>query len=160
MLVRYLLVCIAGALAIFAEKKPITIDTSAFAYFQGSEVMLYDVAAKSEKTLLSLEPLEKAAVPVPEPQRFDWQNRRVSEDSLEWSSSGKQLLLSVRGDLFLFARHRQPGNSSPPRPKPSAIPSFLPTAREWHSGAATICTRSRSRRISFRASPTTAAPRC
>jgi len=64
--------------------------------------MLYDVAAKQEKELLSLDPLQKAAVPMPEAQRFDWQNRRVSEDSLQWSDSGKELLLSVRGDLFLF----------------------------------------------------------
>ena len=64
--------------------------------------MLYDVAAKHEKELLSLEPLQKAAIPIPEAQRFDWQNRRVSEDSLQWSDSGKELLLSVRGDLFLF----------------------------------------------------------
>ncbi len=63
-------------------------DGKHFAYFQGDEVRLYDVAAKSEKTLLSLGPLEKAAVPVPEAARFDWQNRRVSEDSLEWSHSG------------------------------------------------------------------------
>ena len=76
-------------------------DGEHFAYLQAEELRLYDVAAKSEKTLLSLEPLEKAAVLAPEPARFDWQNRRVGEDSLEWSPSGKQLLLSVRGDLFL-----------------------------------------------------------
>ena len=64
--------------------------------------MLYDVAAKQEKELLSLDPLQKAAIPMPEALRFDWQNRRVSEDSLQWSDSGKELLLSVRGDLFLF----------------------------------------------------------
>jgi dipeptidyl-peptidase 4 len=118
------LICLACAIAfsLLAQKKPITIDTvmeqgrqnemphvvwapdgKHFAYFQGGDVTLYDIAAKSEKTLLSLGPLEKAAVPVAEPQRFDWQNRRVSEDSLEWSQSGKQLLLSVRGDLFLFS---------------------------------------------------------
>jgi dipeptidyl-peptidase 4 len=78
-------------------------DGRHFAYFKGGEVRLYDVAAKSEKVLLSLAPLEKAAVPVAEPARFDWQNRRVSEDSMEWSQSGKQMLLSVKGDLFLFA---------------------------------------------------------
>jgi len=110
------------AVSLCAQKKPITIDTVVeqrheregsapvwapdgkhFAYFRGEEIRLYDLAAKSEKKLLSLEPLEKAAVPVPEPARFDWQNRRVSEDSLEWSQSGKQLLLSVKGDLFLFS---------------------------------------------------------
>jgi dipeptidyl-peptidase-4 len=119
---RLILFCGVFAVSLFAQKKPVTIDTlleqrreveastpawapdgKRLVYFQGGEVRLYDVAAKSEKTLLSLTPLEKAAVPVPEPARFDWQNRRVSEDSLEWSQSGKQLLLSVKGDLFLFA---------------------------------------------------------
>ena len=107
---------------LFAQKKPVTIDAviqqtrehetpqvvwapdgKRFAYFQGSDVMLYDVVGKSEKTLLALAPLEKAAVPVPEPARFDWQNRHVSAESLEWSSSGHQLLLAVHGDLFLFS---------------------------------------------------------
>jgi dipeptidyl-peptidase 4 len=120
--VRIILLAGVVTVSLFAQKKPITIDTviqqthqhetpqvvwapdgKRFAYFQGSAVMLYDVAEKSEKTLLSLGPLEKAAVPVPEPARFDWQNRHVSDESLEWSPSGRQLLLAVRGDLFLFS---------------------------------------------------------
>jgi dipeptidyl-peptidase-4 len=119
---RSVVLTLVIASSLFAQKKPVTIDAviqqsrekeapqvvwapdgKHFAYFQDSAVMLYDVAAKSEKTLLSLAPFEKAAVPVPEAARFDWQNRRVSEDSLEWSHSGKQLLLSVRGDLFFFS---------------------------------------------------------
>jgi dipeptidyl-peptidase-4 len=109
--------------SLLAQKKPITIDTlmehphgegaapspvwapdgKRFAYFRRSRILLYDAAAKSETELLSLDVLEKAAVPVPEPQRFDWQNRRVNEENLEWSHSGKELLLSVRGDLFWFS---------------------------------------------------------
>lgn len=122
MRVRLILFTGVVTFSLFAQKKPVSIDAvieqshenetppivwapdgEHFAYFQGSDIMLYDVAAKSEKTLLSLGPLERAAVPVPEPVRFDWQNRRVSEDSLEWTQSGKQLLLSVRGDLFLYS---------------------------------------------------------
>ena len=122
---RSLLVFLACSLGLFAQKKPITLETITqfdrgagrgagggppvwapdgkhFASIRGGQVMLYDVAAKQEKELLSLDPLQKAAVPMPEAQRFDWQNRRVSEDSLQWSDSGKELLLSVRGDLFLF----------------------------------------------------------
>ena len=64
--------------------------------------MLYDVAAKSEKELLSIEPMEKAAVRPPDAEQFDWQNRRVIENSFQWSPSGKELLLSVEGDLFLY----------------------------------------------------------
>jgi dipeptidyl-peptidase-4 len=120
--VRRILFTVAISFSLFAQKKPITIDAVIqqshehespevvwapdgrhFAYFHGSEVMLYDIAAKSEKKLLSIEPLERAAVPIPEPARFDWQNRRVSEDSLEWSHTGKQMLLSVRGDLFFYS---------------------------------------------------------
>ena len=117
------LICLCGVLvaSLLAQKKPITIDTvmdqrrereapapvwapdgKHFAYKQGGEVRLYDVAAKSQKMLLALDPLEKAAVAPAEPLRFDWQNRRVDEDSLQWSHSGRQLLLSVKGDLFLF----------------------------------------------------------
>src|SRR5260370_13543893 len=64
--------------------------------------MLYDVAVKSGKELLALEPLEKAAVPVPPAERFDFQNRRVSENKFQWSPSGKELLLSISGDLFFY----------------------------------------------------------
>ncbi len=47
--------------------------------------------------------MEKAAVPPPARERFDWQNRRVSENSFEWSPNSRQLLLSVAGDLFLYS---------------------------------------------------------
>ncbi len=121
MTARLIFFCGLLATSLLAQKKPVTIDAvmeqrgeaegptpvwapdgKRFAYYRSGEVRLYDVAAKSERALLSLELIEKAAVPTPEPARFDWQNRRVGEDSLEWSRSGKQLLLSVRGDLFLF----------------------------------------------------------
>ena len=116
------LVCFAGVPLLHAQKKPVTVDAiledrgrdaagapvwapdgKSFAFLRGRQVMLYEVAAKAEKTLLSLEELEKAAIPVPEAGQFDWANRRVNENSLEWSSSGKQLLLSAGGDLFWFS---------------------------------------------------------
>lgn len=122
MLARSLLLSALFASFVFAQKKPITIETlvehgaaghgdfstplwapdgKRFAHFQANHVMLYDVASKSEKELLTLDALEKAAIAPPEAERFDWQNRRVSENSLEWSSSGKQMLVSVNADLFL-----------------------------------------------------------
>ncbi len=114
--------CAALAGSLFAQKKPITIDTliersraggfsgevtwapdgSRFAYLQNNRVILYDVQAKTEQELLTLDALENAAVSPPEPQQFDWENRHVAESSLEWSSSGKNLLISVRGELFWF----------------------------------------------------------
>ncbi len=77
-------------------------DGKRFGYFKGKRLMLYDVAGKSEKELLALEPLEKAAAPVPSSERFDFQNRRVSENRFQWSPSGKELLLSAGGDLFFY----------------------------------------------------------
>lgn len=111
----------ALACSLFAQKQPITIETltergrgagnsigevtwapdgTRFVFVQNNRVILYDLRAKAEKELLSLDALEKTAVPPPEPQQFDWENRHVSESSLEWSHSGKELLISERGDLF------------------------------------------------------------
>src|SRR5260221_11054548 len=110
-------------LSVFAQKKPITLDTVTarpggrgamggtpewsadgkhFGYFKGKQIILYDVAGKTEKELLALESLEKTAVPVPTAERFDFQNRRVSENKFQWSPSRKELLLSVSGDLFCY----------------------------------------------------------
>ena len=120
---RILLVLVCG-LPRAAQNKPITIDTvieqgrggrggggrivwapggKRFAHVQENRLMVYDVASKSESELFSLDALEKAASPLPEAERFDWQNRRVSEANFEWSASSKQLLLSVGGDLFLYS---------------------------------------------------------
>ena len=124
MFLRRALLLLACTLPVLAQKKPITIDTvieqgrasregpgapvwspdgKRFAHRQGNRILLYDVASKSDKELLALDDLEKAAVEPPARERFDWQNRRVSEDSVQWSRSGQQLLLSVHGDLFLFS---------------------------------------------------------
>lgn len=92
--------------------------------------MLYDVAAKNEKELLSLDPLEKAATPAPERERFDWRNRRVSENSVEWSTSSKELLLSVRGDLFLYHMDSGKWDQLTATPEPEHDPKFSPDATQ------------------------------
>jgi dipeptidyl-peptidase 4 len=118
-----LFLCAFCALSLLAQKKPITLETLTarpggargaggpiewapdgkhFGYFKGKQLMLYDVAAKTEKELLTLDPLEKAAVATPAGERFDFQNRRVSENNIQWSPSGKEILLSVGGDLFFY----------------------------------------------------------
>jgi dipeptidyl-peptidase-4 len=135
------------AVSLFAQKKPITIETltertrpagafsgeitwapdgKRFAYMQGNRVMLYDMRAKAERELLSLDALEKAAIQPPEPERFDWQNRHVGEDSLEWSHSGKNLLLSVHGDLFLFALDSGKWDQLTATPEPERDPKLSP----------------------------------
>ncbi len=148
---RPILACILCALALNAQKKPITIDTlmetsgsrgdlggtpvwapdgARFAYLKGKQIMLYDVAGKTEKELLSLEPLEKAAMPAPEPERFDWQNRRVGENSIEWSESGKELLLSVAGDLFLYHLDSAKWDQLTATPQTERDPKLSPDATQ------------------------------
>lgn len=105
-----------------AEKKPITIETMSqfrrggeplssptwspegkqFVYLNRNNLMLYDAVAKQERTLVDIDVLERAAVKPPADGRFGWQNRRVADNAFSWSSSGKEILITAQGDLFLF----------------------------------------------------------
>lgn len=118
---RALVVLVVCSAAFAAQKKPVTIealtarsgarglggapvwapDGKRFAYLEGRKIMLYDVPSASRKELLSLDAIDSGAVEPPQPELFDWQNRRVSEESFEWSSDGNELLISTKGDLFL-----------------------------------------------------------
>ncbi|MFN3325499.1 MAG: S9 family peptidase [Bryobacteraceae bacterium] len=77
-------------------------DGRTFLYEEAKKVMLYDVAARSARELVSVESLEAKAVKPPEPDRMDWQNRRVTEKRLQWSSNGEAILLKIQGDLFHY----------------------------------------------------------
>ncbi len=119
---RLLFLITFSALALLAAKKPITLDVLTqsgrgmegggppvwapdgkhFAYVKTKKLTLYDVPTKAEKELISLDALEAAATKPPPNEKFEWQNRRVREDSFQWSQSGKEILLSVQGDLFLW----------------------------------------------------------
>jgi dipeptidyl-peptidase 4 len=107
------------AIAVFgAEKKPVTIqnmpvpahmppitwapDGRRFAWMEEKAIFQYDVASKRKKQLVALGPLEEKAVKPPKQEGVDWQNRRVSEQSFQWSSSGQEMLISLQGDLFLL----------------------------------------------------------
>lgn len=115
-----LTLALSGAL-LFSQKKPVTLeslgrtrplmfgggstwapDGKRFAYMEGKSLWVYDVPSKSKKEVANTAALESAAVKPPEAGQFDWQNRRVSEERFQWSASGKQILFSVNGDLFLW----------------------------------------------------------
>jgi dipeptidyl-peptidase-4 len=114
-----LTVALAGP-ATLAQKKPVTIealsrqapraatgvlwspDGNRFARRQRDQIMLYDVAARTERAVLSLPALESAATKPPAEDTFDWQNRRVSEQPLQWTPDGKDLFAIAGGDLFLI----------------------------------------------------------
>ncbi len=109
----------AGAEA--AQKKPVTLEVVAatrvsdapgpvlwapdgqqFLYEQAQSLHLYDLNTRSSRALLKMSELEKAAVQ-PAPQAaFDWTNRRVRQPRVQWAETGKDILLNVRGDVFMF----------------------------------------------------------
>ena len=105
--------------AALAAKKPVTLEAIAgqrpssapkaiwspagkeFLYQQDGKLFLYDAASKKTKEIVELKKLEAAAVKPPAAKRFDWQNRRVSEQAIQWMPSTHDALVSVEGDLFL-----------------------------------------------------------
>jgi dipeptidyl-peptidase-4 len=112
-----ILVC----LPVFAQKKPVTLeslkasrgggwsgpsawspDGKAFLYPSGHTLQIYDCATKTSKELVSTEALDQAAVKAPEEGAFGWTNRRVDSGGVEFSASGKEVLYSTSGDLFLI----------------------------------------------------------
>ncbi|MGQ9634485.1 MAG: S9 family peptidase [Bryobacteraceae bacterium] len=104
-----------------AQKKPVTIDAVTgrqgagrageitwapdgrrFAYPQDRRIWLYDVISRSRRELVALAALEAAAQRAPQPALFDWENRRVREQRIQWTPDGQSLLLKAGGDLFLY----------------------------------------------------------
>jgi dipeptidyl-peptidase-4 len=104
--------------ALASDKKPVTLqnmpapvrmppvtwapDGKRFAWMEDKSIQQYEVASKKKKTLVALGPLEEKAVKPPKQEGTDWQNRRVSEQSFQWSSNSQEILISLQGDLFLF----------------------------------------------------------
>jgi dipeptidyl-peptidase-4 len=104
-----------------AQKKPVTIDAitaerkvtgfapiqwapggKRFAWLEEKELWSYDVASGQRKLLVNLSDLEAKAVKPAPSDAFDWQNRRVTEQTFSWSDSGKEILIAAEGDLFLL----------------------------------------------------------
>lgn len=120
---RKLPIFVFFALVALGQRKPVTLDSlnelrarvrevpgepvwapdgKTFAYRQGRKLMLYDLAGKRTREAIGLEPLDEAAVQTPRAERYDWENRRVSEAPLQWNSTGRELLYVSGGDLFLI----------------------------------------------------------
>ena len=77
-------------------------DGQRFVYTEGSKLLLYDVLSRTKRELVSLDAVTAAATAVPPAERFGWEDRDVKEEPVQWLPSGKELLLSAGGDLFLF----------------------------------------------------------
>jgi dipeptidyl-peptidase-4 len=138
------ILCFLPAALLWAAKKPLSIDAlleeprrqggpaiwapdgRRFVHESGNRVYLYDVASHTDKELLSLDPLEKLAVEPPPAPAFGWQNRRVREGRIQWSSSAQELLLSVKGDLFLWRFSTRQAEQLTATPEAEADPRLSP----------------------------------
>lgn len=72
------------------------------AVIRADKVLLHDAATGAEKEIVNLAELSKQAQPYAQPEQMSWENRRVREQRLQWSSDGTKLLLLSGGDLFLW----------------------------------------------------------
>src|SRR5579884_3469825 len=145
---RAITICAAITASLWAAKKPVTIDAlmngprgfgggqavwspdgTRFVHQEHGRVLLYDPAKKSDTELFKMEDLERAAVPVPEAKTFGWQNRRVEEESLEWSGDGQSLLVAVKGDLFLWRFGPKKWEQLTKTPEAESSPKISPDGR-------------------------------
>jgi dipeptidyl-peptidase 4 len=117
--VRAGLAIAAATLLIGAERRPVTIDDvvnaprnsnaeivwapdgERFAISERGEVLLYEVRSGKERSIISLDKLQNAAVAGLPATQFDWTNRRVGEHAVQWFADGKRLLVEASGDLFV-----------------------------------------------------------
>ncbi|MCS7024960.1 MAG: S9 family peptidase [Bryobacteraceae bacterium] len=117
---RLLVAILLAPLIAPAQKKPVTLealarlpqpvsslsvqwssDSKRFVYREGAYLVLYDVASRSSKRLLPWSALEQAATKVASEETYAWENRRVTEQTLQWMPDGKDLLVLAGGDLFV-----------------------------------------------------------
>lgn len=119
---RALLVLGLSVTARPAEKEPVTIDAlmsassarhrhnldivwapngSQFVETNEGALRLYDVPSGKQREIVELRKLEAAAEPAEPSRVFDWTNRRVGEQAVQWFADGKRLLVQAGGDLFL-----------------------------------------------------------
>lgn len=75
-------------------------DGTRFASVENNSVWLYSVPGGERRELTSLMKLEGAAARVPPAEIFAWENRGVAEETMQWSPSGREILIRAGGDLF------------------------------------------------------------
>ena len=141
------LVCL-GAAALSAARKPVTIeaaaeerrpggageiqwapDSKSFVWQESGKLWLFELTSKSKKELVSFDALEKAALKPPPAKAFDWENRRVKEQKIQWAGDGKGLLLLVNGDLFWLDRGSLKWEQLTATETPERDPKLSPDAR-------------------------------
>ena len=139
----------ALAVALAADKKPVTLeavtaapprrggmgavlwapDGKRFAYTEKRALWVYDVPTGQKKELANLAKLGEKAVKYDSPEAFPFQNRGVAEQAMQWSGSGKEMLLAEGGDLFLLHVDTGAWDQLTATPYPERDPKLSPDGR-------------------------------
>src|SRR5689334_332079 len=132
------------ACSLWAQKKPVTLDAVAaarprgaptvvwapdgkrFAYRESGRLWQYDVPSGKRRELITLSTLDTKAIVPPPAEVTDWQNRRVAEQTVQWSSSGRELLVLQGGDLFLLQADSGNWNQLTATAEPERDPKLSP----------------------------------
>lgn len=114
-----MLLALAVCSLVTAQKRPVTLESLAnsrgrgtlspvwspagnqFIYTSEDTLHLVDCPADKDTELIRLSKLRSSAVKPPQPGAFDWTNRRVAAEPVQWFPSGRELLVSEGGDLFI-----------------------------------------------------------
>lgn len=75
-------------------------DGARYVAIEGGSLVLTEAANNAKTTLVAMMELEGRATEPADLGPFEWENRRVTEQRVQWSADSKAILLLVRGDLF------------------------------------------------------------
>jgi dipeptidyl-peptidase-4 len=104
-------------------------DGGRFIVEEFGSLSLYEVASGKQREIIALDRLEAVAVTVPPAPVFDWTNRRVGENSVQWFADGKRLLVAARGDLFVVDIGKRDFEALTQTPEAERDPKLSPDNR-------------------------------
>jgi dipeptidyl-peptidase-4 len=170
---RKLLLSFLVASALFAQKKPITLETlnqagrggggrgaaalwapdgKTFVTRRGGSLSLYNPATRTSKDLVSTAEIDASAVKAPaEEEPMDWQNRRSRLGGMEWSDDGKELLYTSGGDVFVIHTDTGKWDQVTKTPEPEIDAKLSPDGstvafrRGWDLYAVDVATKKETR---------------
>lgn len=104
-------------------------DGKRFVYTEDGKIRLYDIRSRTKRDLVSLDAVAAAATAITPDKRFNFENRAVREQKIQWLPSGRELLLSAGGDLFLFRVDAGGWTELTATPEPERDPKVSPDGR-------------------------------
>lgn len=151
---RCVCLLLLAALSLAAAKKPVSIgdvlemprtapiepvwspDGKAFAYSQNGTIYRWRRGDGKPASWLSLSSLEAEPAPKSaDPQPFNWTNRHVSDERMQWFPNSRDLLLNQSGRLFILPESGSPRRLTLPHDatQPQLSPDGERVLYQWHN---------------------------